>query len=124
MMQEPNRSKRRRPIAVGLNTVQELLGILIAMLHCGGQIGDGFFIIPLDLFPVEINLSELVFRIVVSVLCGNFEVTDCPKNILEFRFRESKLSGKICGIGILLFGGSLQILYCTRDILRDNLATI
>ena len=124
MMQEPDRAKCCRPIAVGLNTVQELLGILIAMLRCGGQIGDSFFIIPLDLFSVEINLSELVFRIVVSVLCGNLGVTDCPKNILEFRFRESELSGKICGIGILLFGGSLQILYCTRDILRDNLATI
>lgn len=84
MMQEPDRTKCGRPIAVRLDAVQELLGILIAMLRCRGQIGDGFLIIPLDLFSVEINLSELVFRIVVPVLCGNFEVTDCLKDIFDF----------------------------------------
>ena len=124
MMQESNRSKHRRPIAVGLNAVQELLGILIAMLRCGGQISDGFFIIPFDLFSVEINLSELVFCIVVSVLRGNFEVTDCPKDIFDISIRQPNLSGKIGGIGILLYGGSFQVLYCTRDILRYQLAVI
>ena len=109
MMQEPNHSKRRRPIAVGLNAVQELLSILIPMLRCGGQIGEGFFIIPLDLFSVEINLSELVFCIVVSVLRSNFEVTDCPKDIFDFSIRQPDLSCKIGGIGILLYGGSFQV---------------
>lgn len=78
--------------------MQELLGILIAMLCGRGQIGDGFLIIPLDLFSVEINLSELVFRIVVTVLRCNLEVTDCPKDILDFCIRQPDFSCKIGGI--------------------------
>ena len=95
MMQEPDRAHCRRPIAVGANTVQKLLGIRIAVLRCGGQIGDGLFVILLDLFAIEIEFSELVFRIVVSILHGNLKVTDRPEDILYLRFGESDLSDKI-----------------------------
>ena len=64
MMQETDCSKRCRPIAVGPDAVQKLLGIGIPMLCSRGQVGNGFLIIPLDLFAVEIDFSELVFRMI------------------------------------------------------------
>ena len=104
--------------------MQKLVGIRIAVLRCGGQIGDGLFVILLDLFAIEIELSELVFRIVVSILRGNLKVTDRPEDILSLRFGESDLSDKICGKGILLRGSSFQVIQRTGNVLRNNLATI
>lgn len=117
MMQETDRSKRSRPIAVGPDAVQKLLGVGISMLCGRGQVGNGFCIIPLVLFAIEIDFSEPVFRIVISILGGYLEVSDRPENIFYLGFGEENLSGEICGIGILLPCGSFQIINRTSKAL-------
>lgn len=66
MMQKPDCSKSRRPIAVGPDAVQKLLSIGIPMLCGRGQVGNGFLIIPLDFFAIEIDFSKLVFRMALT----------------------------------------------------------
>ena len=68
--------------------MQELLGVLIAMLSSRGQIGNCFLVVTLDLSSVEIQLSELVFGIVVSVLRGNLEVLDGSEDVLDIFLSE------------------------------------
>ena len=104
--------------------MQELFGIRIAALRSSGQVGNGFLIIPLNLFAIEINLSKLVFCIVISILDGYLEVSERPKDIFYLSFGEANLSGEICGVGILLSGDSFQIINRTRNVLLNDLATV
>lgn len=110
MMQETDRPKRSRPIEVGPDAVQKLLGVGVPMLCSRGQVGNGFLIIPLDFFAIEIDFPELVLCIVISILGGYLEVSNCPENIFYLGLGETNLSCKICGVWILLSGGSLQII--------------
>ena len=95
--------------------MQKLLGIRIPMLRSNGQVGNGFLIIPLDLFAIEIDFPELVRCIVISILGGYLEVSNCPENIFYLGFGEANLSGEICGVGILLSSGSFQIINRTSN---------
>ena len=104
--------------------MQKLLGVGVPVLCGSGQVGNGFLIIPLDLFAIEIDFPELVFRIVISIFGGYLEVSDRPENIFYLGFGEANLSGKICGVGILLSGGSLQIINCAGNVLLNHLATV
>lgn len=63
--------------------MEKLRGILIAVFSRGGKVSHRFLIVTLDLSAVKINLTELVFRIVVSVLGGNFKVADRFPDILD-----------------------------------------
>ena len=83
VMEQSDRSHRRRPVFIALYAVQELLGVLVAMLGSRGQIGNGFFVVTLDLSTVEVQLSELVFGVVVTVLRGDLEVLDGSEDVLD-----------------------------------------
>lgn len=124
MMKEPNCTKSCRPMPVGPDAVQKLLGVGISMLRGRGQVGNGFCIIPLDLFAIEIDFPELVLCIVISILGGYLEVSDRPKDIFYLGFGEANLSGEICGVGILLSGGSLQIINRAGNVLLNDLAMV
>lgn len=80
--------------------MQKLLGVGVPVLCGSGQVGNGFLIIPLDLFAIEIDFPELVLCIVISILGGCLKVSDRPKDIFYLRFCETDLSCEICGIGI------------------------
>ena len=88
MVEQSDRSHCCRPVFIVLYAVQELLGVLIAMLSSRGQIGNCFLVVTLDLSSVEIQLSELVFGIVVSVLRGNLEVLDGSEDVLDIFLSE------------------------------------
>lgn len=119
MMQETDRTKRRRPIAVGPDAVQKLLGIGIPMLCGKGQVGNGFLIIPLDFFAIEIDFPELVLCIVISILGGYLEVSNCPENIFYLGFGEENLSDEICGVGILELDANIVAVFIRKgDLMR------
>ena len=94
------------------------------MLCSRGQVGNGFLIIPLDFFAIEIDFPELVFRIVISIFGGYLEVSDRPKDIFYLCFGEANLSGEICGVGILLSSGSFQIINRTSNVLLNDLSVV
>lgn len=104
--------------------MQKLLGVGVPVLCGSGQVGNGFLIIPLDLFAIEIDFPELVFRMVISIFGGYLEVSDRPENIFYLGFGEENLSDEICGVGILLSGGSFQIVNRTSNVLLDDLTMV
>ena len=63
--------------------MQELLGVLVAMLNSRCQIGNCFLVVTLDLSAVKVQFSELVFGVVVTVLRGDFEVLDGSEDVLD-----------------------------------------
>ena len=69
--------------------MQELLCILISMLCGRGQISNSFVIITVDFSAVEIQLSELVFRKVISVFRGDLEVLDGTEDVLDIFLGQS-----------------------------------
>ena len=68
--EQTERGKRCRPVSVDTNAVDELCGIWIAMLGGKMKIVHCLICISRYVFSVEIDFSELVFGIVISVLGG------------------------------------------------------
>jgi len=104
--------------------VEKLCGIWIAMLgrqlqiiHCG--IG-----ISRNIFAVEIDFSELVFGIVISILSGNYKTADGFLNVLDLVLGQIYLACKVCRIGIFLFGGTVKPFYGFLYIFRYDLALV
>ena len=83
MMEQTERSHCRRPMTVTLNAVQKLLGIGVAFISCRLQIFHRLVIVTVDLSAVEVQLSELVFGVVVTVLRGDLEVLYGSEDILD-----------------------------------------
>ena len=72
--------------------MQELLGVLVAMLNSRGQIGNCFLIVTLDLSAVKVQLSELLFGVVITVLRGDLEVLDGSEDVLDIFLGEQQLA--------------------------------
>ena len=120
-MEQADRSHRRRPVLVALDAVQELLGVLIAVLCGSSQIVDGFVIVTVDLSAVEVQLAELVFSEVISVLRGDLEVFDGSEDILDIFLGQSQLACEVCGVGIVLTCGSFEVVDGSLQVFRNNL---
>lgn len=104
--------------------MQKLLGVGVPVLCGSGQVSNCLFIISLDLFAVKIDFPNLVLCIVISILGGYLEVSNCPENIFYLGFGEANLSGEICGVGILLSSGSFQIINRTSNVLLNDLSVV
>ena len=82
--EQAERGKCCRPVSVDTNAVDELCGILIAMLGGKMKIVHRLICISRYVFSVEIDFSELVFGIVISILSGNYKTADGFLNVLDF----------------------------------------
>ena len=109
--EQAERGKRRRPVSVDTNAVDELCGILIAMLGRQLQIINcGIGVSRYD-FAVKIDFSELVFGIVVAVFGGYLKAADGFLNVLDLVLGQIYLARKVCRIGIFLCGGTVKPFY-------------
>lgn len=70
-------------MTVTLYAVQELLCVGVTFISCGLQIFHRLVIVTVDLSAVEVQLSKLVFGVVVTVLRGDLEVLDGSEDILD-----------------------------------------
>ena len=61
MVQESDSAKSHRPMPVGPNAMEKLLGIPIPLLRSEGQVSINLIVIPHDLFAIEIVLAKLLF---------------------------------------------------------------
>ena len=81
--EQTERGKCRRPVPVDTNAVDELCGILIAMLGGKMKIVHRLICISRYVFSVEIDFSELVFGVIVAVLGSNYKTADGFLNVLD-----------------------------------------
>ena len=102
--------------------MQELLGVLVAMLSSRGQVGNGFLVVTFNLSAVKIQLSELIFSVVVSVLCGDLKVLDGSEDVLDIFFGEKHFACKVGGVRVPLTCGSFEIVDGSLQVLWDDLA--
>ncbi len=106
--EQAERGKRRRPVPADTNAVDELCGILIAMLGRQLQIIHCRIGISRNIFTVEINFAELVFGEVIAVLGGYLKTADGFLNILDRILGQIYLACKVRRIGIFLPGGTVK----------------
>ena len=106
--EQTERGKRCRPVPVDMNTVDELCGVLIAMLGRQLQIIHRHFSISRNIFAVKINFAELVFGIVVAVLGGYLKAADGFLNVLDLVLGQIYLACKVRRLGIFLCGGTVK----------------
>ena len=103
--------KRAEPTAPAVScavTVQELGGVGIPVIGSSVQPTQREGEIPLDFLPDKIELSELVFRVVASVLCRKLEEPDRIRNTFTCFFRQINLRCEGCGKRILCLCRRLQ----------------
>ena len=81
--EQTERGKRCRPIPVDLNAVNELCGVLIAVLGGKMKIVHRLIGISRYVFTVKIDFSELVFGIVIAVFGGYYKTADGFLNVLD-----------------------------------------
>ena len=79
--EQAERSKCCRPVSVDTNAVDELCCVLIAMLGGKMKIVHRLICISRYVFSVEIDFSELVFGIVISVPGGYLKAADGFLNV-------------------------------------------
>ncbi len=106
--EQTERGKCRRPVSVDTNTVDELCCVLIAMLGGKMKIVHRRIGISWYVFSVEIDFSELVFGIVISVLGGYLKAADGFLNVLDFVLGQIYFACKVRRIGIFLCGGTVK----------------
>lgn len=122
--EQTERGKRCRPVSVDPNAVDELCGILIAMLGDKMKIVHRLVGISWYVFTVEIDFSELVFGIVISVLGGYLKATDGFLNVLDLVLGQINFACKVRRIGIFLCGGTVKPFNGFLYILRHDLAFV
>ena len=66
MMEQTKGTESRRPVAVGLDAVKKLCGVLVTMSSRGRKILHCDFIVLGNFLAVQIQLAELILRKVVS----------------------------------------------------------
>lgn len=106
--EQAERSKCCRPVSVDTNAVDELCCVLIAMLGGKMKIVHRLICISRYVFSVEIDFSELVFGIVISVPGGYLKAADGFLNIFDLILGQINLACKVRRIGIFLCGGSVK----------------
>ena len=106
--EQAERGKCCRPVSVDTNAVDELCGVLVAMLGGKMKIVHCFVGISRHIFAVEIDFSELVFGIVISVLGGYLNAADGFLNVLDFALGQIYFACKVRRIGIFLRGGTVK----------------
>ena len=74
--EQAERGKCRRPIAVYLNAVDELCGILIVMLGGKMKIVHRLIAISRNIFAVKIDFTETAFGVIVAVIRGYLKAAD------------------------------------------------
>ena len=122
--EQAERGKRCRPVPVYLNTVNELCGVLIAMLGGKMKIVHCFVGISRHIFAVEIDFSELIFGIVISVLGSYLKTADSFLNVLDLILGQIYLACKVRRIGIFLCGGTAKPTDSLPNIFRYDLAFV
>ena len=122
--EQAERGKCCRPVSVDTNAVDELCCVLIAMLGGKMKIVHRLICISRYVFSVEIDFSELVFGIVISILSGYLKAADGLLNVLDFALGQIYLACKVCRIGIFLCGGTVKPTDSLPDIFRYNLALV
>ena len=75
-------------------------------------------------FTVEIDFSELVFGIIISVPGGYLKAADGFLNVLDLVLGQIYLACKIRCIGIFLCGGAVKPTDSLPDIFRYDLAFV
>ena len=75
-------------------------------------------------FTVEMNFSELIFGIIISVLGGYLKAADGFLNVLDLILGQINLACKVRRIGIFLCGGSVKPTDSLPDIFRYDLALV
>ena len=124
MLEQTECSHRSRPASPSMDAVQKLRGIDITVIRSRVKIPHCLFVIPIYISPIEIQLSELIFSVVISFLRCDLEVSNGSLHIPNGFLCEKNLSGKIRRIRILLCRSLLQIIHSRWNILRDYLSTI
>ena len=122
--EQTERGKRCRPVSVDTNAVDELCGVLIAMLGGKMKIVHRLICISRYVFSVEIDFSELVFGIVIAVFGGYLKTADGFLNVLDLILGQIYLACKIRCIGIFLCGGTVKPTDCLPDIFWGDLAFV
>ena len=107
-----------------MNAVDELCCVLIAMLGGKMKIVHRLVGISWYVFTVEIDFSELVFGIVISVLGGYLKAADGFLNVLDLVLGQINFACKVCRIGIFLRGGTVKPFNGFLYILRHDLAFV
>ena len=122
--EQTERGKRCRPVSFDTNAVDELCGVLVAMLgrqlqiiHCG--IG-----ISRNIFAVKINFTKLIFGIIISVLGGYLKTADGFLNIFDLVLGQIYLACKVRRIRVFLCGGTVKPFYGFRYIFRYDFVLI
>lgn len=105
--EQTERGKRCRPVSVDTNAVDELCGILIAMLGGKMKIVHRRIGVSRNILAVKIDFSELVFGIVIAVIGGDLKAVNGFLNVLYAFFRQIDFSCKVRCIGIFLCGGAV-----------------
>ena len=106
--EQTERGKRCRPVSVDTNAVDELCCVLIAMLGGKMKIVHRLVGISWYVFSVEIDFSELLFGIVISVLGGDYKTADGFLNVLDLILGQIYLACKVRRIRIFLRGGTVK----------------
>lgn len=109
--EQAERGKCCRPVSVDTNAVDELCCVLIAMLGGKMKIVHRLIGISWYVFTVEIDFSELVFGIVISVLGGYHKTADGFLNVLDLVLGQIYFACKVRRIGIFLRGGTVKPFY-------------
>ena len=122
--EQTERGKRCRPVSVDTNAVDELCGVLVAMLGGKMKIVHCFVGISRHIFAVEIDFAELVFSVIVAVLGGYLKAADGFLNVLNRILGQIYLACKVCRIGIFLCGGTVKPFCGFLYIFRYNLAFV
>ena len=122
--EQAERGNRRRPVSVDTNAVDELCCVLIAMLGGKMKIVHRLICISRYVFTVEIDFSELVFGIIISVLGGYLKAADGFLNILDLILGQIYLACKVRCIGIFLCGGTVKPTDSLPDIFWGDLAFV
>ena len=122
--EQTERGNRRRPVSVDTNAVEELCGVLIAMLGGKMKIVHRLIGIFWYVFSVEINFSELVFGIIISVLGGYLKTADGFLNVLDLVLGQIYLACKVRRIRVFLCGGTVKPFYGFRYIFRYDFVLI
>ena len=122
--EQAERGKCCRPVSVDTNAVDELCGILIAMLGGKMKIVHRLICISRYVFSVEIDFAELVFSVIVAVLGSYLKTADGFLNVLDLILGQIYLACKVRRIGIFLCGGTVKPFYGFLYIFRNDLAFV
>ena len=104
--------------------MEKLGGVLVPVFCRGRQPADGCLHILGHIFTVKVELSQLVFREVVAQGGCGLEEPDRLFHIQIALLGQPDLPRQVCGIGVVLFCGALQMIERLPHILRNCFALI